>query len=83
VPEWLFDLDSPGQFMRRIKTVSLSIPCVVGPYTGIHCKLSLLRSSIRTFSVMGDYPRAEEGMISGSAILPGHSIHRHQQWAIR
>jgi hypothetical protein len=61
VPEWLFDLDSPGQFMRRIKTVSLSIPCVVGPYTGIHCKLSLLRSSIRTSSVMGDYPRAEEG----------------------
>jgi hypothetical protein len=61
VPEWLFDLDSPGQFMRRIKTVSLSIPCVVGPYTGIHCKLSLLRSSIRTSSVMGDYSRAEDG----------------------
>ncbi len=61
VPEWLYDLDSPGQFMRRIKTVSMSIPCVVGPYTGIHCKLSLLRSSIRTSSVMGDYPRAEDG----------------------
>ena len=54
IPEWVYDLDSPGQFMRRIKTVSVSIPCIVGPYTGVHCKLSLLRSSIRASSLKGD-----------------------------
>jgi hypothetical protein len=54
IPEWVFDLDSPGQYMRRIKTVSVSIPCITGPYTGVHCKLSLLRSSIRTSSLKGD-----------------------------
>jgi len=60
VPEWVFDLDSPGMFMRRIKTVAVSIPCITGPYTGVHCKLALLRSSIRTSSLTGDqYARAD------------------------
>jgi hypothetical protein len=59
IPEWVYDLDSPGQYMRRIKTLSVSMPCITGPYTGIHCKLSLLRSSIRTSSLKGDgYPRS-------------------------
>ena len=43
VPEWLFDMDSPGVYLRRLKTVALTDPCVTGPYTGIHCALSLLR----------------------------------------
>jgi hypothetical protein len=47
VPEWMFDLDHPGQFMRRIKNVTLTIPCVTGPYTGVHCRLTLLSSSTR------------------------------------
>lgn len=47
VPEWMLDLDYPGQYMRRIKTVGLTISCVIGPYTGIHCRLELLSSSIR------------------------------------
>jgi len=34
LPEWLFDLDYPGQYMRRIKNIALSIPCVVGPFVG-------------------------------------------------
>lgn len=54
IPEWIYDLDSPGQYMRRIKTVSISIPAIAGPYTGVHCKLSLLRSEIRTSSLAGD-----------------------------
>ena len=37
-----------------IKTVAVSIPAVTGPYTSIHAKLSLLRSSIRTSSLLGD-----------------------------
>ncbi|SFN24754.1 hypothetical protein SAMN05216386_0105 [Nitrosospira briensis] len=47
IPEWMFDLDYPGHYMRRIKNVTLTIPCVVGPYTGIHCRLTLLSSSTR------------------------------------
>jgi hypothetical protein len=47
IPEALFDLDYPGHYLRRIKSVSLTIPCVTGPYTGVNCTLSLLKSSIR------------------------------------
>ncbi|MEH2539206.1 neuraminidase-like domain-containing protein [Bradyrhizobium sp. AZCC 1699] len=47
IPEWLFDLDYPGQFMRRIKNVMLTIPTVTGPYTGVHCRLTLLSSQVR------------------------------------
>lgn len=47
IPEWMFDLDYPGMFMRRIKTVTLTIPCVTGPYTGVHCRLTLLSSITR------------------------------------
>ncbi len=54
IPEWLFDLDSPGQYNRRIKTVSVSIPCITGPHTSVHARLSLLKSSIRVSSLKGD-----------------------------
>ena len=57
LPEWLYDMDAPGMYMRRIKTVSLSVPCVAGAYTSIHCKLSLLNSSIRISSLNDSYPR--------------------------
>lgn len=39
IPELLYDLDYPGQFMRRIKSVSLTLPCIAGPYTTINCQL--------------------------------------------
>ncbi len=45
--EWMFDQDFPGQYMRRIRNVSLTIPCVTGPYTGVHCRLTLLSSITR------------------------------------
>jgi hypothetical protein len=47
VPEAAFDLDHPGQYMRRHKSVSLSIPCVAGPYTSVSCKLSLVSNRYR------------------------------------
>jgi hypothetical protein len=47
LPEWLFDRDCPGHYMRRIKTVSVSVPSVVGPYASINCTLTLQRSTIR------------------------------------
>ncbi len=54
IPEWLYDLDCPGHYMRRIKNVALSIPCVAGPYTSVNCTLSLLKSSLRKSPIAGD-----------------------------
>jgi hypothetical protein len=47
LPEEIFDLDYPGHYFRRIKSVSLSIPCVTGPYTTIGCTLTLMNNSVR------------------------------------
>ena len=47
LPEYLFDADHPGHYLRRIKNVSLSVPSVVGPYASINCRLSLIHSEIR------------------------------------
>ncbi len=47
LPEELFDIDYPGHYFRRIKSVSLSIPCVAGPYTTIGCTLTLMSNSLR------------------------------------
>ncbi len=51
LPEALFDADYPGHYMRRIKSVSLTIPCVVGPYTSINCTLTLLSNKTRVSSL--------------------------------
>lgn len=34
-------MDFPGHHTRRLKSVSLSLPCVVGPYTSVNCTLRL------------------------------------------
>jgi hypothetical protein len=47
IPERIFDLDYPGHYMRRIKSVTLSIACVAGPDTSINCRLQLFNSAIR------------------------------------
>jgi hypothetical protein len=54
VPESFFDADYPGHYMRRIKNVTLSIPCVVGPYTSLNCTLTLLSNKTRASSLVGD-----------------------------
>ncbi len=61
LPEALFDLDFSGHYMRRLRNVGVSIPCVTGPYTGVHCTLRLLRSSVRHASTLlgGKYARQE------------------------
>lgn len=63
LPEEIFDLDYPGHYFRRIKSVSLTLPCVVGPYTNISCTLRQLKNSIRISTSNGDngYPRNTDG----------------------
>jgi hypothetical protein len=47
MPEEMFDMDGPGHYFRRIKSVAVTLPCVAGPYTSVNCTLSLQKSSIR------------------------------------
>ncbi len=47
IPEVVFDLDFAGHYLRRIKSVSLTIPCVTGPYTTVNATLRLLHHKIR------------------------------------
>lgn len=53
IPEAIFDLDFPGHYKRRIKSVSLSIPCVAGPYTGVNATLTLLENKFRNTAIGG------------------------------
>lgn len=56
IPELIYDLDYPGHYMRRIKSISLSIPCIAGPYTTINCQLSQSSSKYRKEkTVIDDY----------------------------
>src|SRR5262249_41412528 len=64
VPEWVYDLDG-SHYIRRIKTVSLTIPSVAGPYTSVSCTLSLLKSSIRKSPLLSDDGYARTGSDDG------------------
>ncbi|CAN5793682.1 hypothetical protein BH11BAC3_BH11BAC3_12890 [soil metagenome] len=67
LPEELFDLDFPGHYFRRIKSVSISIPCVAGPYTSINATLRLVKNEYRfkttdptIYAKLPDDPRFRE-----------------------
>ncbi|KAE8143973.1 hypothetical protein BDV38DRAFT_289753 [Aspergillus pseudotamarii] len=42
LPEVIFDMDFPGHYCRRIASVAVSIPCILGAYTSLNCTLRLL-----------------------------------------
>lgn len=54
LPELLFDLDYPGHYYRRIKSVRVSIPSIVGPCADVSCRLRLESSHTRTKPEVGD-----------------------------
>ncbi|WP_369230798.1 neuraminidase-like domain-containing protein [Streptomyces sp. R21] len=47
LPEALFDLDTPGHYFRRIRSVAVTVPCVAGPYSSVNLTVRLLGSSVR------------------------------------
>ena len=58
LPEVLFDMGFPGQYMRRIKSVALTFACHVGPPTSLNCVLRLVEHKFRTSAIVngtGDY----------------------------
>jgi hypothetical protein len=61
LPEELFDMDGPGHYFRRIKSVAVSVPCVVGPYASVNCTLTQTKSTIRRSQLLRDGSYAREG----------------------
>jgi hypothetical protein len=78
LPEEIFDLDYPGHYFRRIKSVSLTLPCVVGPFTTLSCTLRLLKNSIRIDTTEGDnrYPHNidDQGLPAEDVRFVEHTI---------
>jgi hypothetical protein len=56
LPEELFAMDFPCHYFRRLKSVSVSLPCVVGPYTSVSGTLTLMGSTLRTSADAGAAP---------------------------
>ncbi|MFJ2256990.1 neuraminidase-like domain-containing protein [Streptomyces sp. NPDC087844] len=63
IPESAFDLDYPGHYFRRLKTVGLTIPCVTGPATTVACTLTLTGNRLRKDATLlaGKYARDTAG----------------------
>jgi peptidoglycan hydrolase-like protein with peptidoglycan-binding domain len=47
LPELLYNMDYPGHYMRRIKSVGITIPAVTGPYTSLNAVLTMLTNETR------------------------------------
>ncbi|KAF5578163.1 toxin subunit [Fusarium subglutinans] len=47
ISEHQYDLDFPGHYMRRIRSVSVSIPAVISPHSSLNATLSLIKSQYR------------------------------------
>lgn len=78
LPETIFDLDYPGHYLRRLKTVSITIPCVAGPYASVNCTLTQHNSTIRHANTLinnehrrqgDDDPRFTDAMGATQAIV--------------
>jgi hypothetical protein len=69
VPELFFDLASPGDYRRRLRSVRVTIPAVAGPYVNIMATLSLDGSQMRyePDQDMQDAPRPRLNSISTSS----------------
>jgi len=62
LPEELFDLDFQGHYLRRIKSVSVSIPCIAGPHTTVNCSLRLLKNAFRINTSMNNGNYEKDGI---------------------
>jgi len=63
--EYLFDMDYPGHYMRRIKSVSVTIPNVAGAHTPVSFMLNLSESKVRVDKSCGNPTGYVEDPIKG------------------
>jgi hypothetical protein len=59
-------MDYPGHYMRRTKSVSITIPCVVGPYATVNCTLRLFDHKYRFSSLAADANSHTENLDTGT-----------------
>lgn len=71
IPEIAFEMLYPGQYRRLIKSVRVTMPAIVGPYTNVSAKITLLNGRIeREDGVdLADHPIARNTSISLSGAL--------------
>ncbi|CAH0052211.1 unnamed protein product [Clonostachys solani] len=43
IPESLLDMDYPGHYCRRISSVAVSVPCILGAYASLSCTVRLVK----------------------------------------
>ena len=66
IPEAYFDLEQPGHYFRRIKSLSISVPCVIGPHGSVALKLTQTSNRVRIATTInsggpaGSDPYAED-----------------------
>ena len=78
-----FDYDYPGHYCRQIKNISLSFPCLLGPYQNIHATLT--QTSNRT--LLQAEEKGVQYLLGTTKTPPDNSILRvdaraHQQVAL-
>ena len=54
LPELLYDFDFPGHYMRRIQSIYLTMPCLVGPFTSVAATLTLTSHQYRVNGLATD-----------------------------
>jgi hypothetical protein len=74
IPEWLYDWDGPGHYMRRIKALAFSVPSVVGPNMSLNLTATLQSSTIRVS------PLAGSGGAAGGYARTGQDDSRFQDY---
>jgi hypothetical protein len=74
--EFIFDMDYPGHYMRRIKSVSVTIPNVAGPCTAISFMLTLQKAQVRKEALLKNniYVETEIGNDSRFVYQTGGNI---------
>ena len=53
IEEWMYNLDYPSHYRRRIKSASLSVLCEADPYTNLNCGLALHSNEVRISNLVG------------------------------
>lgn len=81
IPEELLIWAFPTHKNRKIKSVSLTIPAVTGPFTGIHCTLGHGTHSIATSTGQNDTGLFQFNF-NDERYLPFEGSEPHGQWTI-
>lgn len=70
ISEMMYDLDHPGHYYRRIKSVSITLPCVAGPFTNISARLTLVKSKLRKSATTTNY----QGQLESEFSVDTHGL---------